>query len=387
MQAKILTIAIFIMSGLAIALYPAPDQQATAAIKNLIPDHKKPKIQIAILLDTSSSMSGLISQTREQLWQTINQFSRTKKNGVTPILEVAVYEYGNNRLAANTGYIRRLTHLTPELDAVSEALFSLTTNGGEEYCGYVINTATNELKWSTSDNDIKIMFIAGNEPFTQGPVSFRNAIAAAKRKGISINTIYAGNRQTGENTGWKEGALLASGDYMSINQNQTVVHYNAPQDKQLARLSTELNKTYVPYGKQGRSNIQRQARQDEKSMNISSGFMAKRARTKASAYYNNSGWDLVDAFKNKKVDLAKVQPSTLPAPLQKMSQKELKGYIKKQADKRKAIKEEIRKLGEKRKAYVTKEKLKANKPSGKTVNDAMSAAIKKEARKKQYIFQ
>ena len=387
MQTKILALSLFIMSGMLIFFYPIPDKQATAGIANILPKHIKPKIQIAILLDTSSSMSGLISQTREQLWQTINEFSRTKKNGITPILEVAVYEYGNNRLDRKTGYIRQLTPFTQELDAASEALFSLTTNGGDEYCGYVINTATNELQWSKSDNDIKIMFIAGNEPFTQGPVSFRKAIAAAKNKGITINTIHAGDSKIGMRTGWQEGALLAGGDFMSINHNQAVAHIKAPQDKKLSKLSTELNKTYVPYGKQGKAKIHRQKVQDSKSLNISTSLMAKRARTKASSYYSNSDWDLVDALKNKKVDLAKVKPSTLPAPLQKMKPRELKAYIAKQAKRRKAIKDEIKRLGQQRNNYVTKERLKAGLKSGKTVNDAMSAAIKKEARKKQYIFQ
>ena len=386
MKTGILTIVLFFMSGLLVIFYPAPEQNATAGITGLLKAQGKPKIQIAILLDTSSSMSGLISQTREQLWQTINAFSRTKKNGITPVLEVAVYEYGNNRLDARNGYIRQLTPLTPELDAVSEALFSLTTNGGEEYCGYVINTATNELEWSTSDNDIKIMFIAGNEPFTQGPVSFRKAIANARKKGITINTIYAGDNRSGMLTGWNEGALLAGGEFMNINHNKVIAHINAPQDKELAILSNELNKTYIPYGKQGRLKKQRQIMQDEKSSHISSGLMAKRAYTKASPYYNNSGWDLVDAIKNKKTDLARVRPSTLPAPLKKLTRTELKNYIEKQAEKRKLLKKKIRELGKQRRAYVARKRLQMKQSSDNTVNDAMTAAIKKEAKRKNYHF-
>ena len=43
-----------------------------------------PKIQLAILLDTSGSMDGLIDQTRNQLWQVVNELSMAKRNGITP---------------------------------------------------------------------------------------------------------------------------------------------------------------------------------------------------------------------------------------------------------------------------------------------------------------
>ncbi len=36
------------------------------------PTPKKPVIQVAILLDTSNSMDGLIDQARKQLWRVVN---------------------------------------------------------------------------------------------------------------------------------------------------------------------------------------------------------------------------------------------------------------------------------------------------------------------------
>jgi hypothetical protein len=46
-----------------------------------------------------------------------------------------------------------LNDFTRELDQVSEGLFSLTTNGCNEYCGYAIKTATNDLQWSHNNTD------------------------------------------------------------------------------------------------------------------------------------------------------------------------------------------------------------------------------------------
>lgn len=163
MNSKLIATGLILATTAIIGFYP--DKQTSAQAQSLIQPIQKPKIQIAILLDTSSSMSGLINQTRNQLWQVVNEFSTAKRQGVTPSLEVAIYEYGNNALSSEQGFVRKVTGLTAELDQVSEALFSLSTNGGDEYCGYAINSALSELNWSRSDNDIKTIFIAGNEPF------------------------------------------------------------------------------------------------------------------------------------------------------------------------------------------------------------------------------
>ena len=346
----------------------------------------KPKIQLAILLDTSSSMNGLINQARNQLWQVVNEFSKAEKNGVKPALEVAVYEYGNSRLSSHTGYIRQVAGLTTELDEVSEALFSLTTSGGSEYCGYVIKTAVKQLKWSKSDGDIKAIFIAGNEPFTQGPVYFGEAIALAKNKGIVINTIHAGNVHQGANTGWKDGALLAGGEYMSIDHNHRVTHYNAPQDDEILRLNQQLNHTYIPYGANGHARHERQTMQDKKSKEISAGLLSKRARAKASSMYDNSRWDLVDAITKGKVKLENVSESELPVKLRKMTKDKRETYIKEKIEARAKIKTKIVELTKKRDKFVAKKRKEEAKPSVATVNEAVTSAIQKQGKSKNYKF-
>ena len=387
MKSKILAIGIFVITAVIIGFYPLYNTSANAKSRVVDLVNNKPKIQLAILLDTSSSMSGLINQSRNQLWQVVNEFSRTKKNGVTPTLEVAVYEYGNSNLPSTNGYIRQVTALTTELDQVSEGLFALTTNGGDEYCGYVIKTAVTGLKWSKSKHDIKAIFIAGNEPFTQGPVPFQEAIAVAKRKGITINTIHAGNHNEGAQSGWKDGAILAGGDYMSIDQNHRVVHIDAPQDKRIAELNTKLNQTYVPYGTQGRAKADRQREQDAKSRSISSGLLAKRAESKSSKMYNNSSWDLVDAFETGEVKLEQLPEEELPAAMKKMGKAKQEQYVIGKAKERKKIQEEIATLSKSRNAYVAKEQRKTAKTNVNTVNDAVTKAIRKQAKNKNYVFE
>ncbi|WP_455216700.1 vWA domain-containing protein [Kaarinaea lacus] len=350
------------------------------------PQHQ-PRIQLAILLDTSSSMDGLIDQARQQIWQVVNEFSTAKQNGIKPVLEVAVFEYGNSGLPASSGYIRQVSPLTRELDQVSEALFSLTTNGGDEYCGMVIQNAVQQLEWSKNKNDIRAIFIAGNEPFTQGPTPFREAIAAAKNKGIVVNTIHAGKAEEGARTGWKDGAMLAGGNYLSIDANHKVVYIKAPQDEKIAELNSKLNQTYIPYGVEGKEKQQRQTAQDTNTSSISAGLLAKRAKSKASAYYDNSSWDLVDAHNSGKLDLDKVKKENLPAPMQEMNKEERKKYVEEAAAGRKVMQQEILKLSKEREAYVAEQKKQQASASVATVEDALIGAVRKQGQEKKFEFE
>ena len=364
------------------------DQAPPAKINN-IQSTTAPRIQLAILLDTSSSMDGLIDQTRNQLWQVVNEFSSATQNGVKPILEVALFEYGNDNNSESKGYIKRLNQFTRELDRVSEGLFSLTTNGGEEFCGFAIKEAVNSLQWSKFDSDIKTIFIAGNEPFTQGPVNYQSALELAKKQGISVNTIHAGNHQEGIDSGWQSGAVLAGGSYMSIDANQQVVHIESPQDVHIALLNKKLNETYIPYGEKGVENKSRQVEQDKESSKISAGLMSKRAQSKSSSFYNNSKWDLVDALKEGEVaaeELEAMPVAALPEPMKSMTASERTEYVATKAEARKNINEEIVALSKLRDTFVADEKRKQinAKPS---MGDALTEAVRKQAEQKDFIFE
>lgn len=205
-------------------------------------------VQLAILLDTSNSMDGLIEQTKTQLWKIVNEMARSKRDGKAINLHVALYEYGNDGLSSEEGYVRQVTPLTTDLDKISEELFKLKTNGGSEFCGTVISEAIKDLKWTKNTDEYKVIFIAGNEPFTQGSVDYKTACKNAISKGIIINTIYCGNYDEGVNTFWKDGADLADGSYINIDHNQHIVHIDTPFDDELVQLGEKLNETYIAYG-------------------------------------------------------------------------------------------------------------------------------------------
>jgi hypothetical protein len=155
--------------------------------------------------------------------------AQERRDGKVPRLEVALYESARaaSRRRGLSAHGRSL-HRRP--GRLSEELFALSTNGGDEYCGRVIQAATKGLAWSGESADRKVIFITGNEPFSQGEVDYRVAVKAAAAKNIIVNTIYCGDYDEGVRTHWRDGALLAQGRYMHINHNERVAYIAAPQD-------------------------------------------------------------------------------------------------------------------------------------------------------------
>ncbi len=347
---------------------------------------EKPLIQLAILLDTSNSMDGLINQTKAELWKIVNELATSKKNGVSPNLEVALYEYGNDNLSKESGHIRKVLAFTNDLDGVSEALFSLRTRGGDEYCGEVIDAAVENLKWSQSSKVLKLIFIAGNESFTQGSVDYKKSCKKAIQQGVIVNTIFCGNYNEGVNTKWKDGAMLSDGHYVNIDQNVKIVHIDAPQDKKIAELGIKLNKTYIAYGRSGKKAYARQKKQDKNASNLSQNSMTQRAMFKSKAQYSNESWDLVDASKNKKSKVRDLKKEELPQEMKGMSIKERERYVEKKSKERKKIQKKIQKLSKARDKYIAKEREKQAKSGKVTLETAIIKIIHTLGKKKGFKF-
>lgn len=343
---------------------------------------KKQTIKVALLLDTSNSMDGLINQAKAQLWKIVNELSYAKYGVQKPDLKIAIYEYGNDGLESADNYIRQVLGFSDDLDDISEKLFSLTTNGGQEYCGSVIQKSTRDLDWGKNENDLKFIFIAGNERFTQGDIHYKEAIAEANKKDIFVNTIFCGSYEQGIHGKWQDGANLGGGDYMIIDQNKRIKEIETPFDTQIIILNRKLNSTYIYYGKYGKKSAMRLIEQDSNAQSIAAPVSVSRAVTKSSRLYNNSKWDLIDAFEAKKIDLSKLNKKDLPKKLQNKNAKELQQYIEQKQKERQKIKKDILALNKKRRSYIATKQIENGKEN--ELETVMISAIKRQAAQKNY---
>jgi hypothetical protein len=270
--------------------------------------------------------------------------------------------------------------LTSDLDLISEKLFSLTTNGGNEYCGYVINKSLKQLDWSSSKADLKMIFIAGNEPFTQGPLPYSLACSLAKEKDVIVNTIFCGPYGEGIETSWRKGADLTGGTYMSIEQDRRTVYISTPYDDRIEYLNECLNKTYIYYGKSGVRKKEAQSLQDSNAGMYGQSNKVERAVSKSSHAYKNSTWDLVDAAKDDDKAVSQAEEEYLPSEMKGMSVEQRKTYVNEKATERAKIQKEIQELNEKRRMHIAKES--KGQAEGSMLDATMINAIKQQAKTK-----
>ena len=357
---------------------------ATPASTELPRDNVQDTVQIALILDTSGSMDGLINQARSHLWNMVDQMGRMTRvvNGKTRgvKIELALYEYGNDALPSEGGFIRQVQPFTGDLDKVSEKLHALFTNGGSEYAGQAITTAVTQLQWSADPNAMKFVFVAGNEEFDQGPISAAKAMEVAAGKDISVQLIFCGTKDET----WERAAKLAQSDLMTIDQNQVAQHIPAPQDDQILQLGQQLNKTYIAYGAEGGASMHRQQEADASSAKLSKKVAIERAQLKSKKSYDNSGWDLVDATTNQPKFLEETKDEYLPAEMRGKTLEEKKQIVAAKTQEREQLKAQIAKLEAERTRFIEAEKQKQNLGAEQSLETELMKTTKKIAAKKGY---
>ena len=184
---------------------------------------------------------------------------------------------------------------------------------------------------------------------------------------------------------WKDGADLADGKYMNIDQNAEIVHIDAPQDDEIVKLGQELNKTYIAFGNNGREKKELQAEQDANSMGLSNEVMVQRSVTKSGSQYKNSSWDLVDAKKDGTIKVEELKDEELPDEMKKMTIQERKTYLDKMQKEREQIQKKINKLNDERSKYVA-QKMLENK-NDNILDAVMIKTIREQAKQKNYKFE
>ncbi|UCD76089.1 MAG: VWA domain-containing protein [Phycisphaerales bacterium] len=341
-------------------------------------------VDLAICLDTSGSMSGLIESAKQKLWAIVNDLALAEP---VPDLRVALLTYGNDGHNPENGWVRIDSGLTADLDLISQQLFALSTNGGTEYVGRVIQAATGQLEWTPSDDALKLIVVAGNESADQDhEAPFREMCREAISRGIMINSIYCGPATDFIAPGWAEVAKLADGHFASIDHNNGTVVMSTPFDDELASLSAGLNGTYIPFGIEGERGQTNQMAQDANAESMNSSAVAARAATKAGQLYDNSLWDLVDASRDEEFKLEDLSEDALPEEMREMTLEERKKHVEEMSAKRQTIQQQIAEVSKNRQEFIDEEMKKQNLDDSSSFDAALRKAIRGQATSKGFEF-
>jgi len=278
------------------------------------------------------------------------------------------------------------THaLTENLDEIYAKLMDFEAMGGgdePEDVRQALHTAVNKINWSKARSGVsRIVFLVGDaRPHTDYqdfPTTVATAKAAAKR-GIVINTIQCGNLGLTEKY-WRQIADNTNGQYFRIAQDGGTRAVTTPYDEQLRSLGDEIDRVYIPFGKEEERAVAIMAAADRLGR-IKSGShpeaAAARTVNKSLNRHAYSSDDLIQALENKEIRLKDIEKSELPAEMQAMTPAERENYVQGKIAERGKIREQIVSVSRKRDAWIKAHAGEKTDSFDQAVSDALKEQIK-----------
>ena len=310
-----------------------------------------PKIEVAFVLDTTSSMTGLIEGAKRKIWTIARHMVSGRP---TPTIKLGLIGFRDR----GDEYITRKFDLTDDVDAIYGHLMEFRAVGGgdkPESVNQALNEALKNLSWSRDANTLRIVFLVGDAPPHMDypdDVKYPETAQLARRNGIIINAIQCGS-DTQTTQFWQEIAAMADGAYVQIDQSGGMTAISTPVDAELARLSAELSHTVVPYGNAARQTEVRtkQAAAGAADADRLLYLNIDRAEYGAKVVVTGEGelvWDVV----NHKVKLEDIPDSDLPVTMKSMTQEQRTTFVSEQFAKRKELQTKVDELATERAAHI-----------------------------------
>lgn len=370
---KILRAACVAVSLLAPAAFaadaPGPEQKTPAV------QAQRPTLEVTFVLDTTSSMSGLIEGAKEKIWSIASRMATGKPS---PRIRVGLVAFRDN----GDEYVTKRFDLTEDLDAVYKNLKTLQAGGGgdtPEHVGRALGEAVKLMSWSQDTHTAKMIFLVGDAPphddYKDGWDS-KTWAKSAIAKGIVVNTIRCG-AQADTEASFRGLAKLADGTFDSIGQTGGMVAVATPYDEELSKLNSAVADTSV-FGGRARD------REEGESYKREMKALAPAASADRLSYRTNSGMAASAVGGVSAIDLTarpeevkNLKADELPEQLKKLSPEKQVEFLKQQQAQRKDLEAKVVEVSKKRDAWIaTNAKAKADSFDGRVFESVKNSAAK-----------
>lgn len=351
---------------------------------NPVPAQKT--LEMVFVLDTTSSMTGLIDGAKQKIWRIVNDVMQRQDR---PKVKVGLVAYRDN----GDTYVTQVLPISEDLDKVYSTLMDYRAEGGGDMPENVrrgLAEGVEKAGWSPQNsNTAQILFLVGDAPpqnYEQEP-DVLVTTAKAVRRNMIINTIQCGNSDETRQV-WQTIAQRGEGKFFAIAQDGGVSSITTPYDSQLAELASKLGNTYLAYGG-GAGEKGKIYREERKSRQISTeskvakdapmSAQADRAMNKAINDAAYSG-DLLQSIENNSIRLDAVKDDDLPEDLKKLSPAARQKEIDRRLVERKKMRDEILVLSKQRDSFLQEAKKKSGRQDG--FDAAVSDALREQMTRK-----
>jgi len=379
---KIMALVLFVATATGIALFPSLQQaNAITTNNNHVVPAQSHRIEVVFILDTTSSMSGLIQAAKEKIWSIATTMASAQENPDIKIGLVAFRDRGD-------AYITRVYDLSDDLDSMYVSLMEFKAQGGgdgPESVNQALYDAVHKISWSSDSNVYKVAFLVGDAPphmDYRNDVKYPVTLTAATSKGIVINTIQSGQHMSTK-PAWQEIAMLGQGEYFQVENSGNAVAVATPFDEKLSALAAKLEDTRLFYGDEEEKKAQKSKLDANAKLRkeLSSTALARRDTYNATASGKRNllgKGELVDAITSGRVELNEIEQEDLPASMQALAPAEQMEVINEQARRRDQLKQEIDKLSASRSDFI-KERLVAEGGAEDSLDEKIYRAVKDQA--------
>ena len=335
------------------------------------------------MLDTTSSMSGLIQAAREKIWSIATTMASAQQNPDIRMGLVAFRDRGD-------AYITRSYDLSNDLDSMYASLMDFRAQGGgdgPESVNQALHDAVHDMSWSDDSNTYRVIFLVGDAPphmDYHNDVKYPLTLEAARMKGIVVNAIQSGQHQHTK-PAWQAIASLGQGHYFQVEDSGNTVAVSTPYDEQLSALAAELEATRLYFGdtetkkaQQAKLEANARLRSELSSEALATarhfqrhrqrqGQPARRPRTGGSDYLRQESSSM------------QIEQENLPASLQALAPAEQMAVIGGQAKRRAELQQQIRQTLRVAQRDLSSKKIEADGGAEDSLDEKIYRAVKDQA--------
>lgn len=340
------------------------------------------QVEVVFVLDSTGSMGGLIEGAKQKIWSIANSFIATKP---APQLKIGLISYRDR----GDAYVTKFHDLTDDIDTVFSNLKGFRADGGgdgPESVNQALHEAVNKMSWSADRQVLKVIFLVGDFPphmDYRDDVKYPVTCQVAVKRDLIINTVQCGS-ESSTTPVWQDIARLAEGSYVALAQSGGMVAVTTPFDADIAKVSTDLGKTMITYGKAEEQTVARgkvmaaaeapaSVAADRASFNLAKGGRAIQG-----------GGDLLDALKDNQVSLDKLKSEDLSPEMRKMTPEQRTAYVAAQQKTREALNGQLTELAKKRADFIAAEnKRLATEGKGDSFDQKVAEIVTEQAKRKK----